>query len=200
MRYQLSFFSSAENGIFNVKLVKYPFKSIYQANVCPRNLSKFYTICCMFLLFLICAGDIELNLGPRKNNTSYNFSFCHWNLNSIVAHNFSKLSLPKAYHIHYKFDMICLSESFLESSIPPNDERLYIKGYNLVRADNSSDSKKDDVGIYYNKLLAARLVEVKSLKECVIFHVSIKSEKRYVVSLYRWLSQTLRKQMCLIFF
>ena len=53
-------------GIFNATLVKYPLRSEYQANVCPRNLNKFYTICCMFLLLLICAGDIELNPGPRK--------------------------------------------------------------------------------------------------------------------------------------
>ena len=60
----------AEIGIFNTKYVKYPFKSKYRASVCPRNLNNFYTICCMFLLLLICAGDIELNPGPRKNNTS----------------------------------------------------------------------------------------------------------------------------------
>ena len=96
----------AEIGIFNTKLVKYPFKSKYRANVCPQNLNKFSTICCMILLLLICAGDIELNPGPRKNNTSCNFSFYHWNLNSIPAHNFSKLSLLEAYNVQHKFDMI----------------------------------------------------------------------------------------------
>ena len=38
--------------------------------------------------------------------------------------------------------MICLSETFLDSSIPSNDERLNMKGYNLIRADNPSDGKK----------------------------------------------------------
>ena len=28
-------------------------------------------------------------------------------------------------------DIICLSETFLDSAIPLNDERLYIKGYSL---------------------------------------------------------------------
>ena len=91
-----------EIGIFNTIYVKYPFKSKYRASVCPRNLNNFYTICCIFLLLLICAGDIELNPGPRKNNTSYNFSFCHWNLNSIAAHNFSKLSVLEAYNVQHK--------------------------------------------------------------------------------------------------
>ena len=180
----------AEIGIFNTKLVKYPFKSKYRANVCPRNLNKFYTICCMILLLLICAGDIELSPGPRKNNTSYIFSFCHWNLNSIAAHNFSKLSLLEAYNVQHKFDMICLLETFLDSSIPTNDERLNMKRYKLKIADNPSDSKKGGVGIYYKEFLAVRPVEVKNLNECVIFEVSIKKKRGYVVSLYRSPSQT----------
>ena len=53
----------------------------------------------MFLLLLICVGDTELNPRPRKNNTSYNLPFCHWDLNKILgsAHNFSKLCLLEAY-------------------------------------------------------------------------------------------------------
>ena len=136
-----------EIGIFIAKLVKYPFKSKYHAHVCSWNLKFFYTICCMFLLLLICAGDIELNPGPRKNNTSYNFSFCQWNLISFAAHNVSKLSLLEDYNIQHKFSMICLLETFLDSSVPPSDERLYIKGCKLIRAGNLSDSKKGGVGI-----------------------------------------------------
>ena len=85
-------------------------------NIGLMSVLEFYTICCMILLLLICAGDIELNPGPRKNNTSYNFSFCHCNLNSIAAHNFSKLSLLGAYNVQHQFK--------------------------LIRAGNPSDSKK----------------------------------------------------------
>ena len=110
----------------------------------------------MFLLLLICAGDIELNPGPRKINTSYNFSFCHWNLKSIAAHNFSKLSLLEAYNVQQKFDMVCLSETFLDSSIPINDERLNMKGYKLIRADNPSSG----VGIYYKEFFAQSKLKI----------------------------------------
>ena len=144
----------------------------------------------MFLLLLICAVDIKLNPGPRKNNVSHNFYFCHWNLNSIAAHNFSKLSLLEAYNVEHKFDMICLSETFLGSSIPSNDESLNMKGYKLIRADNPSDSKKDGVGIYYKEYLAVRPVVVKNLNECLIFEVTIKIKRGYVASLYRLSSQT----------
>ena len=73
--------------------------------------------------------------------------------------------------------MICLSETFLDCSIPSNDERLNMKGYKLIRADNPSDSKKDAVGIYYKEFLAVRPVEVKNLNECLIFEVSIKNKR-----------------------
>ena len=48
----------------------------------------------------------------------------------------------------HKFDMIYLSETFLDSSHLTNDERLNMKGYKLVKADNPSESKKGTVGIY----------------------------------------------------
>ena len=139
---------------------------------------------------MICAGDIELNPGPRKNNSSYNFSFCHWNFNSIAAHNFSKLSLLETYNVQHRFHTICLSETFLDSSIPTNYDRLNMKGYKLIRTDNPSNSKRGGVGIYYKEFLAVHPVEVKNLNECVLFEVSIKKERGYVVSLYRSPSQT----------
>ena len=48
----------------------------------------------------------------------------------------------------HKFDMIYLSETFLDSSHLTNDERLNMKGYKLVKADNPSESKKVGGGIY----------------------------------------------------
>ena len=44
-------------------------------------------------LLLICCGDVESNPGPKKQDQ---ISFCHWNLNGLAAHNFSKVSLLHA--------------------------------------------------------------------------------------------------------
>ena len=41
------------------------------------------------------SGAIEPNPGPEPNFCQ-SFSICHWNLNSISAHNFIKLSLLRA--------------------------------------------------------------------------------------------------------
>ena len=56
-------------------------------------------------VFLRCHGDIELNPGPRKSKENAR-SVCHWNLNSITAHDFSKLTQLKAYILTYKYDFI----------------------------------------------------------------------------------------------
>ena len=85
-------------------------------------------------LLLLC-GDVELNPGP-KQNTAKKFSICHWNLNSIAAHNVAKLVLLKAYNSIHKFDIICLSETYLDSNILPDDNNLEVSGYNLVRSDH----------------------------------------------------------------
>ena len=89
--------------------------------------------------FLCYHGDIELNPGPRKLNVN-KLSVCHWNLNSLTAHNFSKLTQLKAYMSTYKHDFLCLSETYLDSTTP--DNLINIEGYNLVRADHPDNIKR----------------------------------------------------------
>ena len=78
------------------------------------------------LLILFICGDIELNPGPKNRKSCYNFSICHWNLNSITAHNFTKLNLLQAYNAILDFDMICLSESYLYSSVSSDNHHQII--------------------------------------------------------------------------
>ena len=67
------------------------------------------------LLLLLLDGDIHPNPGPN-NDKDYNFSVAYWNVNSIPVHNFSKISLFSSYNSIYKYDLIFLSETFLDSS------------------------------------------------------------------------------------
>ena len=47
-------------------------------------------------IFLKLCDDVEKNPGP-KPSSNQSFSICHWNLNSISAHNYIKLSFLRAY-------------------------------------------------------------------------------------------------------
>ena len=60
-----------------------------------------------FDLLMLCR-DIESNPVPSPNS-GQSFSIRHWNLNSIAAHNFSKVSLLKGYNGIHAYDTICLS-------------------------------------------------------------------------------------------
>ena len=86
----------------------------------------FYYLCFKCNLLLQC-GDVELNPGP-KQNTAKKYTICHWNLNNIAARNFAKLVLLKASNSVHKFDIICLSETYLDSNILADDKNLKIPG------------------------------------------------------------------------
>ena len=78
-----------------------------------------------FKLLLILCGDVEVNPGPGQWTS---LSFCHWNLNSISVHGFVKVSLLEAYNAIHKFDIICLSETFRNSSLQNDDDSLVLNG------------------------------------------------------------------------
>ena len=112
------------------------------------------TLLYIFVL-LLCNGDSKPNSGPKKLKKN-SLSVCHWNLNSLSAHNFSKLTQLKAYISMYKHDFICLSETYLDSSTP--DRLLEIDGYILVRADHPNNIKRGGVCIYYKESLPVRVI------------------------------------------
>ena len=102
-----------------------------------------------FQIFLVLlSGDVEINPGPKRTPKT-SLSICHWNLNSISANNYVKLSLLKAYLAFHKFDILCFSKTYLNSSNSPYDETLEISGYHLVRPDHPLNSKCRGVCIYY---------------------------------------------------
>ena len=107
----------------------------------------------MALTLLIC-GDVELNPGPKNTKFSYYFSFCHLNLNTFHADDFSKLSLIGAYNRHHNFDMIYLSGTYLDSCYADDDTRLNLKDLTLIRADNPHNCNRDEFSIYFKEHLA----------------------------------------------
>ena len=85
---------------------------------------------------LLCrCGDIDTNPGLKYSS----LIFCHWNLNGLTPHYSMKISLVlQAYILQHNYDITCLSETFLNSSIESNDDRISIDGYNLIRSDHPS--------------------------------------------------------------
>lgn len=74
----------------------------------------FYSI---LQLILLQHAYVEVNPGPRKAKFN-SFSCCHWNVNSLICHKIAKISQiePYSYNSTYKYDMICISETYFDSS------------------------------------------------------------------------------------
>ena len=138
---------------------------------------------------IILSGDVEVNPGP-KNSVSECLSICDWNLNSILAYDYSKLFLLKAYISVHKFDIICLSETCLDSTVPLDDDNLVISEYNLIRSDHPSNTKHGAVCLYYKNYLPLRVLNISYLKEYLNFELKIGNKSCNFIALYRSPSQS----------
>ena len=128
-------------------------------------------------------GDIESNPGPR-NYQIKNLSCCHWNDNSLLAQNFSKVSQIAAYNSLYNHDFICISETYFDSSFLDGDRSFELNGYNLIRADHPSNAKRGGVCIYYKESLGVCVVKLSNLSQCIMCEVSVQNCKGYIGVVY----------------
>ena len=146
----------------------------------------YHLLWCSSLVLL--SGDIKTNPGPIPSSGQC-FWICHWNLNSITTHNYAKLSLLTTYNLVHSFDIICLSETYLNSETPPSNTRLEFPGYNLFRSDHPSNNKRGGVCVYYKSTLPLRILNISNLDECINFEVSIANKICRFIHLYRSPSQ-----------
>ena len=96
--------------------------------------------------------------------------------------------LLKAYITVHKFDIICLSETYLDSS-SDDDDNLEIAGYNIARADHPINTKRGGVCIYYKKCLPLRVLNIVFLNECINFELRIGEKTCNFIALCRSPSQ-----------
>ena len=86
-------------------------------------------------------------------------------------------------------DIICFSETYLESTIQSDNDHLEIPGYNLVRSYHLSNNKRGGVCIYYKTSLPLRVIDICFLQECIIVEMIIGDKQCNFVALSRSPSQ-----------
>ena len=96
----------------------------------------------------------------------------------------------KAYIILHKFGAFCLSETYLDSTIPNDDDKLQVPGYTLIRSDLPSNTKRDGVCIYYKRSLPLRVINFGYLHECLSFELQIGDKICNYGAIYRSPSQS----------
>ena len=140
------------------------------------------------MLLYIC-GDIETNPGPE--NVVNTLSVCHWNLNGIAAHDHIKVAQLEVFLSVHKFDIVCLSETFLNSSYSEDDVRLKLTGYDCIRCDNPENLKRGGVCIYYKEHLPlVKRNDISPIQECLVTEIKVKGLKHFITCLYRSPNQT----------
>ena len=73
---------------------------------------------------------------------------------------------------------------------PTDDDKLQIPGYNLIRSDHPSNTKRGGVCVYYRSSLPLRVINIGYLHECLSFEMQTGDEICNFVSLYRSPSQS----------
>ena len=131
---------------------------------------------------------------PNPGPLISSLKFCHWNLNSILARNSIKLSLIEAYDSIHKFDLIALSETYLNNSISNEDIPLQGFSHNVFRSDHPSNAKRGGVCLYYKeKLSIKQRPDLQILSECVVAEITSNRKKIFFVVLYRSHSQSFQQ-------
>ena len=119
----------------------------------------------LYSLLILLSADVEVNPRPKCASTS-NISICHWNLNSISAHNYTKLFLLKAYIAIHKFDIICYQKHTLILVLLLTMIIWQFQG--TICSDHPSNNKRGGICIYYKHFLPLRVLSINISKNLSI--------------------------------
>ena len=91
--------------------------------------------------------------------------------------------LCKNFSIH-KFHIVCLSETYLNPSVPLHDVNLEIQDYELVRSDHPWQHKSGGVCTCFRNFLPLKILNIHYLQESTIFELQVGSKICKFVSIY----------------
>ena len=91
----------------------------------------------------------------------------------------------------HQYDIICVSETFLDSSVSLDDHNLSIQGYSLIRADHPDDVKRVGVYLYFKDNLTLKVIDNSLIVQCIVCKITLQNQKGYVVLTYRSPSQSI---------
>ena len=157
---------------------------------CPKIafcLIACYVICQRLLLLL--AGDIHPNPGPQYGK----LKFGHWNLNSLLAREKSKLPLIEALQSVENFDILGLSETFLNDNTDPNDLEIHGFAKDPIRADcpSANTHPKGGVCLYFRENVPViHRQDLQLLDETIVCEIKLdRNKKMFFILSYRSPSQ-----------
>ncbi len=124
----------------------------------------------LMLILILLSGDVESNPGPES------LDFCCWNLNSITAYDFLRVSLIEAYNSLYKYDLIGIVETHIDGTV--DEDRLSLDGYTFIKENHLQNVKRGGVGLYVRDSLPSKnRSDLVTLPECVVCEIELNRKK-----------------------
>ena len=86
-------------------------------------------------------------------------------------------TFERSFYKYHNFDILCLSKTFLDSTIDLNDENINIDGCSILRADHLSKNKRGGVCIYFKQSLSLiSRDDLSTMHEAIVTAISVKNE------------------------
>ena len=121
---------------------------------------------------ILLSDYIETSPGPET------LDFCTWNLNSISAYDFLRVSLKEAYNSVYSYDIIGIVETHLNSTV--DEDRLALDGYTFVKNNHPQNVKRAGVRLYIKDSLASKnLSALVTLPGCIVYEIHLNRKKYF---------------------
>ncbi len=146
----------------------------------PSMIFSVHFISLIVRALLLQSGSVESNPGPAPKL----FSFCTWNVDSLLARDGIKKSYIECLQSSHDVDIFACCESYLNST-NQNVEDLQISGFSQIpfRSDcNQPGRAKGGVCLYYKESLPIkRRPDLELLDECICAEINRK-KIIYIVS------------------
>ena len=98
------------------------------------------------------------------------------------------MALVEAYNSIFKYELLGIVETHLDNSI--DQERVALKGYDVIACNHQSNIKRAGVGLYIKESLSRKYrPDMTTLSECIVCEMYLDRKKYYFVVLYRNPSQ-----------
>ena len=94
------------------------------------------------------------------------------------------------YNAIHTYDIICLSETYLNHDTLCDNDNLGIPGYELLRADHLSNQTQGVICIYHKDFVSIKVNNISCLKECLNFNLSVYGKQCNITLIYRSPSQS----------
>ena len=90
----------------------------------------------------------------------------------------------EAYSIAYKYEAICIFESYLDSTVLLDDNCLSLNGYSVTHTDHPDNFKRGGVCMYCKENLSLRIISTSYFDQCLLCEVTCQNQKAYIAVIY----------------